>query len=70
MVFLHYLGNISLNRVENDHCKVQTPMHIFLIHRHKKQLKSTYSKKEVQVLCCYIFYKEINHNTICFMIRM
>ena len=46
-------------------------MHIFLIHRHKKnQLKSTYSEKEVQVLCCYIFYKEVNHNTICFMIRM
>jgi len=69
MVFLHYLGNISLNRVENDHCKVQTPMHIFLIHRHKNQLKSTYNEKEVQVLC-YIFYKEIKHNTIYFIIRM
>jgi len=42
----------------------------YIFNPDKKQLKSTYNEKEVQVLCCYIFYEEINHNTISFMIIM
>ena len=66
MVLLHLFGNIYLNTVQNGRCAVRCNYFGSTV---IKTIKITVSEKEVQVLYCYIFYKEITHNTICFKLE-